>query len=66
MFRDLLKVNVRLPLSSSFWKTPNRMKEAVKLNSKPYLEANYLQAMKPDPAPKPQEKATSPKDLMQG
>ena len=65
MFRDLLKLGFRPAASTGFWKTPIRMQESVKLNSKPYIEINYLQAMKPEILTRPQESGPKAKELLQ-
>lgn len=65
MFRDILKLGLRQAANSPFWKTPTRMQESVKLNSKPYIEINYLQAMKPEILSKPQESGPKAKELLQ-
>lgn len=65
MFRDFLKLPLRPHIRNSFWKTPERMQEAIKLNSKPYIEVNYLQAMKPDLSVKVQDTQIKSKDFLQ-
>lgn len=65
MFRDFLKLPLRPQMRNSFWKMPHRMQEAIKLNSKPHIEVNYLQGMKPDPSIKMQETERKAKELLQ-
>jgi hypothetical protein len=65
MFRDIMKLGLRTSVNTGFWKTPTRMQESIKLNSKPHIEINYLQAMKPPLPLKPQEPGPKAKELLQ-
>ena len=65
MFRDIMKLGLRTSVNTGFWKTPTRMQESVKLNSKPHIEINYLQAMKPEILTRPQESGPKAKELLQ-
>lgn len=46
MFRDLLRFPARYSIKSSLWKSPKRMTEAAKLNSKPYIPLSLLPTLK--------------------
>lgn len=54
MFRDFLKMSLRYRERSNFWNTSDRMREAVKVNSKPHIELSVLRLIKPP-------KSTSPR-----
>jgi hypothetical protein len=47
MFRDILKMPIRRPVRSDFWACPTRLREAAKMNTKPYIKLTTLHPLKP-------------------
>ena len=52
MFRDILKFPARHATQPSLWNSAKRMREAVKINSKPYIALTVMPTLKPI-TPKP-------------
>lgn len=51
MFKSLFKRPIRFPIQNNLWRSPKRMREAARLNAKPFIEYSVVYPLTP-PKPK--------------